>query len=80
VAIRKWILFRIFAGAGVLIVSPWRDARRYVKIKQLSRGSGHPGNVPAGGTRGYLQERAGRGADGTGDFDSARRGGPAIKQ
>lgn len=79
-AIRKSMLFRTLAATGVLIFSPWRDARRYVKIKQFSRGSGHPGNVPAGGTRGYPKDRAGRAADGTGEFDSARRGGPARTQ
>ena len=29
------------------------DIRRYVKIKQLSRGSGHPENVPATGKSAY---------------------------
>ena len=63
---------------GGLLVSPWRDGRRYMKIKQLSKGNGHPGNVPAAGSRGYPKSRNGRATDGTGDFDSARRGGPAL--
>jgi hypothetical protein len=71
-------LNRIFSGMGSLLSSPWRDARRYMKIKQLSRGDGHPGNVPASGLRSYAKGRRGRGADGTGDFDSASRGGPAL--
>jgi hypothetical protein len=71
-------LARIFSDMGGLLFSPWRDGRRYMKIKQLSQGDGHPGNVPAGGSRGYPKARRGRGADGTGDFDSARRGGPAL--
>jgi hypothetical protein len=71
-------LNRIFSGMGGLLFSPWRDGRRYMKIKQLSRGNGHPANVPAGGSRGYPKARRGAGADGTGDFDSARRGGPAL--
>ncbi|HLH59485.1 MAG TPA: hypothetical protein VKV33_10090 [Streptosporangiaceae bacterium] len=74
-AIREGTLFRAFSAAGVLIVSPWRDGRRYMKIRQISRG-GHPGHVPAGGNRGYPRHGS-RVADGTGDFDSARRGGPA---
>jgi hypothetical protein len=71
-------LNRIFSGVGGLLFSPWRDGRRYIKIKQLSQGDGHPGNVPAGGSSGYPKAQRGRGADGTGDFDSARRGGPAL--
>ena len=52
------------------------DVRRYMKIKRLSRGRGHPEIVPAVGATSY--PRPGRGAaDGTGDFDAARRGGPA---
>jgi hypothetical protein len=71
-------LNRIFSDMGGLLFSPWRDGRRYMKIKQLSRGDGHPGNVPAGGSSGYPNAQRSRGADGTGDFDSARRGGPAL--
>lgn len=69
----------VFSAIGGLVVSPWKDGRRYVKIRQLSRGTGNPGSVPARGSTGY-PHRASRGADGTGDFDSARRGGPAAKQ
>jgi hypothetical protein len=50
---------------------------RYVKIKQMSLGGGHPENVPAGGSHSY--PNPGMGApDGIGDFDSARRGGLAA--
>lgn len=42
----------------------------------MSTGQGHPENVPAGGSQAYPQS-AKDAADGTGDFDSARRGGPA---
>jgi hypothetical protein len=53
------------------------DIVRYIKIKRLSRGQGHPESVPIRGSKAYPQ-RAGRGvADGTADFDSASRGGPA---
>jgi hypothetical protein len=44
----------------------------------MSVGGGHPEYVPAEGTRQY--PAPGRGVqDGTGDFDSARRGGPALE-
>lgn len=67
----------VLAGAAgcALIVSQWPDIRRYVKIRQLSVGGGHPQNVPARGRTAYPQRPAG--GDGRGDFDSARRGGPA---
>lgn len=63
------------AGAALLVASQWADIRRYLKIKQLS--AGHPDNVPAGGRRAYPQRAGDGAADGTGDFDSASRGGPA---
>jgi hypothetical protein len=56
------------------------DIVRYIKIKRLSRGQGHPELVPVTGSKAYPQ-RSGRGAaNGTGDFDSASRGGPAPKR
>jgi hypothetical protein len=56
----------------------WPDIRRYVAIKQMSSGQGSPENVPLRGTQAY-PKHAGAGArDGTGDFDSASRGGPAT--
>jgi len=67
----------VSAGATLLIASQWADIRRYLKIKRLSAGRGHPENVPASGRKAYPQ-RPGSGApDGTGEFDSASRGGPA---
>lgn len=64
-------------GATLLIATQWADVKRYLKIKQLSAQQGHPENVPASGRTAYPQ-RPGSGApDGIGDFDSARRGGPA---
>lgn len=53
------------------------DIRRYLKIKQLSQGNGHPEIVPAVGATAYPRRGAKAAADGTGDFDSASRGGPA---
>jgi len=62
-------------GATLLVASQWADIKRYLKIKQMS--AGHPENVPARGRTAYPQG-PGRGVpDGTGDFDSASRGGPA---
>ena len=53
------------------------DIRRYLTIKQMSRDSGHPEVVPAAGATAYPRRRKKKAADGTGDFDSASRGGPA---
>jgi hypothetical protein len=74
---RKMLLLGGLAGAVALIIRNQRqDATRYLRIKQMSTGNGHPENVPAGGSHGY--PNAGRGvADGTGDFDAASRGGLA---
>ena len=66
----------VVAGGGLLAASQWQDISRYLKIKQMSAGHGHPENVPAGGSRRYPAPGQGT-PDGTGAFDSARRGGPA---
>jgi hypothetical protein len=47
------------AALGLLIASQWLDIRRYLKIKQLSQGQGHPENVPAGGTSAYPRPAVG---------------------
>jgi hypothetical protein len=77
VVIRKAPLLLIPAALGLLITSQWPDIRRYLKIRQLSQGDGHPQNVPVEGTKAYPQHPGDGEQDGTGDFDSARRGGPA---
>ncbi len=72
---RKLLLTGVLGAAAVAVMQR-QDIMRYLKIKQLSTGQGHPENVPAGGAQRY--PAPGQGApDGTGDFDSARRGGPA---
>jgi hypothetical protein len=72
--IRK-LLIGVLAGAGLAAVVQRNDIVRYLKIKRMSSGAGHPELVPAGGATSY--PAPGRGAaDGTGDFDSAGRGGP----
>jgi hypothetical protein len=56
------------------------DIIRYIKIRRISAGRGHPELVPVKGAKGYPQ-RSGKGAaDGTGDFDSASRGGPVLER
>ncbi len=77
--IRKAVLWLVPLLLGVLIASQWQDIIRYVKIKQMSLGQGRPQVVPAAGTTAYPQNPAGSAPDGTGEFDSARRGGPAPR-
>ena len=43
-----------------LIFTQWKDITRYLKIKQMSLGSGHPENVPATGPTSYQQQEAGQ--------------------
>jgi hypothetical protein len=76
--LRKTLQVAIPAGLGLVIASQWTDIRRYLKIKQLSQGQGHPENVPAGGVQRYPHPGDGE-PDGTGDFDSASRGGPSAQ-
>jgi len=74
---RKLLLIGGLVGAGWAVARQRQDLARYVKIKQMSTGNGHPENVPAEGTTRYPAR--GRGArDGTGDFESAGRGGPIL--
>lgn len=62
------------AGLGVvMLVAGWTDITRYFKIKSIG---GHPEIVPIEGTHSYAGSGSGA-PDGTGDFDSASRGGPA---
>jgi hypothetical protein len=77
--IRKAVLWLVLALAGAMIASQWRDIIRYVKIRQMSLGQGHPEYVPAEGTTAYSTDAASPASDGTGEFDSAMRGGPAVR-
>jgi hypothetical protein len=74
---RKAVLLLIPATLAALVGSQWPDIMRYLKIRQMSQGGGHPENVPAGGSIVYPQDPAEGAPDGTGEFASARRGGPA---
>ena len=56
------------------------DIKRYIRIKRLSRGPGHPELVPVSGSKAYPQRPGKKSADGTRDFDSASRGGPAPER
>ena len=55
---KKALLFLVPAGLAVLIAGQWRDISRYIKIKQISSGQGHPENVPAHGRISYPQRPA----------------------
>jgi hypothetical protein len=55
VAARKVFLFPAVVALGGLIATQWQDAVRYLKIKQMSYGNGHPENVPARGRAAYPQ-------------------------
>jgi hypothetical protein len=76
--IRKVLWLGVPVTLGTAIALGWPDIIRFAKIKQISVGTGHPEAVPAEGRRSYPQSRAQEFADGAGDFDSARRGGPAL--
>jgi hypothetical protein len=73
--VRKAFSLLIPAGLVLLVAGMWTDILRYVKIEWLA---GHPAQVPAEGRKAYPQRPGSGAADGTGDFDSARRGGPAA--
>ena len=64
--------------AGSAMIAPWKDISRYFGIKRMSSGrTGRPGKVPVIGRTSYPNKR-GRGVpDGTADFESGSRGGPA---
>jgi len=74
---RRVLQVLVPVGVTLLVASQWADIRRYVKIKQMSGQQSHPENVPAQGRTAYPRTAGGGVADGTGDFDSASRGGPA---
>jgi hypothetical protein len=74
----KALLLLVPAAAAAAVASQWREISRYFKVSQMSSGggSGHPEKVPIEGVAAYATP--GRGAnDGTGEFDSGSRGGPA---
>ena len=74
--IRRVLFFTIGLAVAGLAASQRQEITRYLKVKQMSSGTGHPENVPVSGSHAY-PDAGGGAADGTGDFDSASRGGPA---
>jgi hypothetical protein len=76
--LRKALPVLVCAGVTLLLTSQWSGIKRYVGIKQLSMGQGHPENVPVEGRKAYPQRPGDGATDGTGDFGSASRGGPAL--
>ncbi len=74
---RKVVLLGGIAAAALAVASQWPDISRYLKIRQMSSGQGHPENVPAGGSHQYRTpgQAAHRSAR---EFGSAARGGPAT--
>lgn len=55
------------------------DIVRYIRLKRLSSGQGHPDLVPVRGSASYPQSSRKCEAEGTGTFNSASRGGPASR-
>jgi hypothetical protein len=73
---RKALRLLLPASIAAVAASQWREITRYLKITQMSRGGGHPQAGSASGKHAYRKRRGGGASDGTGDFDSASRGGP----
>jgi hypothetical protein len=73
---RKAVRVLVPVALALLVAGAWNDIIRFLKIKQLALGDGHPEIVPAEGRKAYPQRPGSGTPDGTGDFDSARRGGP----
>jgi hypothetical protein len=75
---RKALRLLLPATVVILAASQWREIARYLKISQMSRGDGHPQFVPAAGQHSYPDHPGAGAPDGTGDFDSATRGGGPV--
>jgi hypothetical protein len=75
---RKALWLLLPAALGAAVASQWQDIARYLKIERMSAGQGNPQLVPASGKHAYPDGPGAGASDGTGDFDSARRGGPEL--
>jgi len=76
--IRKVLWLSVPLALGAAIAAGWPDIQRFAKMKQMDLGAaGHPEVVPVDGATSYPQDASHAEPDGTGEFDSARRGGPA---
>ena len=72
---RKALSLLLSASVAVLAASQWQEISRYIKLRQMSSGDGHPENVPVEGHHSYPSGPGSGVPDGTGDFDSPSRGG-----
>ena len=75
---RKALSLLFPASVAVLAASQWREISRYLKLRQMSSGGGHPENGPVEGHHSSPQGPGGGVPDGTGDFDSPSRGGGPV--
>jgi hypothetical protein len=75
--IGKLLKFAAPVALGAAVALQWQDVKRYAQIKFIS--SGHPEAVPAEGAKSY-SDAAHAAPDGTGDFDSASRGGGPVQE
>ncbi|HEX9064054.1 MAG TPA: hypothetical protein VF843_03040 [Streptosporangiaceae bacterium] len=66
------------AAVGAALAFGWQDIKRFVQIKQVSASGNHPEKIPVSGRTVYPQHAGEGQRDGTGDFDSASRGGPSL--
>jgi hypothetical protein len=53
--LRKGLIFAAVAALVAAVAGQRQDIARYIKIKQMSAGNGHPELVPAGGSTAYPQ-------------------------
>ena len=74
--IKRTLQLAALAAVAAAIAAGWPDIKRFLRIRQVS--TAHPENVPAAGRTAYPQRAWDGEPDGTGDFDSAMRGGPAA--
>jgi len=74
--IRK-LLVVLVAMLAAALAAGWPDIARFIRMRQIST-TGNPALVPAEGRSVYPASPAEATPDGTGDFDSARRGGPSA--
>ena len=68
----------VVTGLGLALAYGWQDIKRFVKIKQISASGTHPEQIPVHGRTVYPSSSFDAEPDGTGDFDSASRGGPIL--
>jgi hypothetical protein len=75
--IKKSLGLALALAVGAAIKVGWPDIKRYLQMRRVSAQRLHPEMVPAQGRTAYPQRHQDGVPDGTGDFDSAHRGGPA---